>query len=79
MPKEKFMYQCFMCGREYQYGPHKYEGREISRYKINVCNVCYDANRDGWSPEYQEKLIAHLKKEGIGIPARNREGWLPRE
>jgi hypothetical protein len=78
--KNKFMYQCFMCGEEYQFGPHRYEGKNIPRYNIGVCNICYEANWDGWAPpEYENKLIAHLKKEGIPIPERNEKGWLPRD
>jgi len=79
MSKEKFMYKCFMCGGDYQYGPHKYEGQWIRQYNISVCNICYKANWDGWAPEYETKLIEHLRKEGIPIPERNEEGWLPRD
>jgi len=75
----KFVGQCFMCGREQQIGPHRYAGRYIQRYRIRVCQTCYDANHDGWAPEYEEKLIAHLGKEGLETPKRNQAGWFPRE
>jgi len=68
-----------MCGGEYQFGPHKYEGRSIPRYKVKVCDICYNANWDGWAPEYENKLIAHLKKVGLPIPERNEKRWLPRD
>jgi hypothetical protein len=79
MSKEKFMCQCFICGGDFQFGPHRYEGRKIPRYNINVCNNCYEANWDGWAPHYEKKLVAHLRKEDLPIPERNAEGWLPRD
>lgn len=79
MAEDKFMYKCFMCGSDFQFGPHRYKGKEIHKYNISVCNICYDMNWDGWAPEYTEKLVEHLKKEGLPIPERNPEGWLPRD
>jgi len=79
MERDKFMYQCFICGGEFQFGPHKYKGKNIPRYKISVCDVCYNANWDGWAPEYENKLIEHLKKENLPIPERNEKGWFPRD
>ncbi len=56
-----------------------YEGKHISRFKIEVCSACYDSNWDGWAPSYEEKLIKHLKDKGLPVPDRNTKGWLPRE
>lgn len=78
MVEHKAMMRCFICDSEYQFGPHLYKGKYISRYKINVCKICYQGNWDGWGPDCEDRLIAHLKKEGIPIPERNTEGWLPR-
>ncbi|MDO8734798.1 MAG: hypothetical protein Q7K21_06535 [Elusimicrobiota bacterium] len=79
MKSEKFMYQCFMCGRKYQFGPHKYDGKHIPQYKIDVCLSCYKNNWDGWAPHYEKKLISHLEEKRLPIPKRNKEGWFPRE
>ena len=79
MPKPKAMIRCFMCDREFQMGPQRYEGRYIRRYQISVCKICYDGNWDGWGPDNEERLINHLKKEGISVPKKNKDGWLPRE
>jgi len=78
MSKEKFMLQCFMCGKEFQFSPHIYAGTHIPAYNITVCDTCYGMNSDGWHPDYTAKLIAHLKKENLPIPERNENGWLPR-
>jgi len=79
MAKEKFMSRCFLCGREYQMGPHKYDGKYIPRYEMSVCMSCYEGNWDGWSPGCEEIIIAHLKQKGLPIPERNVKGWLPRD
>jgi hypothetical protein len=79
MSEFKFMVRCFMCGSEFQMGPHRYDGKHIPRYKIDVCRACYDGNWDGWAPHCEERLIEHLEKEGISIPKRNKRGWIPRD
>jgi len=79
MSEDKIMYQCFFCNSKYQMGPHLYDGKYISRYKIGVCMNCYRGNWDGWAPHYETKLIAHLHDKGLPIPERNEKGWLPRD
>lgn len=79
MYKEKFMYDCGICGLEFQFGPHIYNGKHIASYQLTVCKGCWDGNWDGWGNTAEEKLIAHLKEKGISIPKRNEKGWLPRE
>lgn len=79
MSKPKVILRCFMCDSEYQMGPHRYDGKYIPRYKINVCKICYGGNWDGWAPHYEDKLIEHLKKESIPIPEKNEKGWFPRD
>jgi hypothetical protein len=75
----KIMYPCFMCGHSFQFGPHRYDGHHIARYKISVCSGCWAGNWDGWAPHYEAKLLAHLEEQGLPIPDRNAKGWLPRE
>lgn len=79
MDEFKFMVRCDMCGREFQMGPHVYEGKYIKRYKLNACDGCFGSNWDGWGPFYEEQFVAHLVKLGIPIPERNIRGWYPRE
>ncbi len=79
MPESKHMGKCFFCGREFQCGPNRYDGKFLSNYKIEVCRQCYDANWDGWAPHYEEKLIAHLRQNNIVVPARNGNGGIPRD
>jgi hypothetical protein len=76
---DKFMVACGICGAQFQFGPHRYDGRHISTYKLTVCGSCYDANWDGWAPHWEPILIKHLNTNGIPIPSRNSKGWLPRE
>ncbi len=47
MSEDRFMFPCFMCGRQFQMGPHIYNGKFIDLYKISVCKGCYDSNWDG--------------------------------
>lgn len=68
-----------MCGRKFQFGPHKYDGKYIPRYDIEVCMICHKGNWDGWAPDCEKKLINYLTKKGKEIPERNKEGWLPRD
>jgi hypothetical protein len=76
---EKFMFTCDICGKQYQMGRHRYEGKQIPRYKLGVCGTCYESNWDGWGPLHEAKFIAHLKKHNIPIPERNEKGWFPRD
>ena len=79
MPVDKSTSKCFICGEERQYGPHEYQLIHVPRYDVWVCNICYQANWDGWARVNEERLIAHLQKEGLPIPQRNPQGWLPRD
>jgi hypothetical protein len=79
MPKPKFMYNCGLCGTEFQFGPGVYAGKLISCYQLTVCLGCWDGNWDGAGPSAEGRLLAHLKQKGIPIPPRNEQGWLPRE
>jgi hypothetical protein len=71
----KHMYECFMCGSDFQFGPHVYGGRAIGAWNISVCQSCYSSNHDGIVREQHPKLMAHLKEQGLGIQLNNR-GWL---
>lgn len=73
------MIRCFMCGQEFQFGPHAYKGKHIARYNISVCEPCYDSNWDGWAPHYESRLIKYIESQGIPVPMRNEKGLIPRE
>lgn len=78
MSEEKVMLACDMCGKNYQHGPHQYEGHNIPLYGISVCESCWRGNWDGWAPHLEDQLLSHLKKNGLPIPPRNSKGWFPR-
>jgi len=79
MHDQKFMFTCQLCGASYQMGRHKYDGKQIPKYNLGVCRMCYEGNWDGWSPQYEQKIIAHLKENNLPIPERNENGLLPRD
>jgi hypothetical protein len=80
MQKDKFVFNCDVCGSAYQYGPHRYEGHGLKLYgEIFCCGTCWEANWDGWAPHYEKVLVAHLERQGLPIPTRNSQGLLPRE
>ncbi len=71
------MFTCDLCGDNYQMGRHLYNGKQISLYQLGVCMSCYNDNRDGWAPHYEDKIMAHLKEKGLTVPNRNEKGLLP--
>ena len=79
MNNKKFMFKCDLCDSSYQMGRHKYDGKQISRYGIGVCNICYKGNWDGWATNHESKILLHLKEEGLPVPDRNDNGLLPRD
>jgi hypothetical protein len=75
----KIMQTCGLCGASFQFGPHVYDGKYITRYQLAVCHGCWRSNHDGWSPSLEAKFIAHLKAKGVPLPERNAKGWFPRD
>lgn len=79
MTTEKFIFKCDMCEASYQHGPHRFEGHSLPLYgKIFACNQCWNGNHDGWAPDLEARLHAHLTRQGLPVPQRNDKGWLPR-
>jgi hypothetical protein len=79
MASDKILLNCDLCKREYQMGPHRYDGKRVPRYDITVCLVCYNSNWDGWNPRYEEFLLSNLTQKGLPIPEKNAKGWFPRD
>lgn len=79
MKPDPVMLKCDACGRLFQFGPHRYEGKAVPTYRITVCRMCWDANWDGWARHLEEKVTAKLRDEGVPLPPRNTNGLLPRE
>lgn len=78
MTDDKKTHQCFICGNKFQYEEHKYDGKWIAKYNIEVCMPCWTGNWDGWPGQRAERIIKHLKEEGLPVPPMNAKGWLPR-
>ena len=75
----KNMINCFCCNKEFQFGPHEYQGLYVTGYEITVCRSCYNGNWDGWAPVYEGRFLGHLSERGVEFPKRNGAGWLPRD
>ena len=75
---DKFMMSCDVCDKKFQQGPGRYEGHTIARYKMTVCDPCWQGNWDGWGPAAEPRVLDHLKEQGIPVPPRNAKGWIPR-
>ncbi|ADU61211.1 hypothetical protein Daes_0184 [Pseudodesulfovibrio aespoeensis Aspo-2] len=70
---------CFICGCEFTFGPHEYNGKLCKGYDVMTCRQCYSGNWDGWAPHHEQTLLEHLEAEGIDEPERLENGLLPRE
>lgn len=68
--------KCFLCERQFQYGPHRYAGRSVGAWKVLVCENCEKMNWDGLVPDRHPRLIRHLKETGVEVQP-NERGWLP--
>lgn len=75
MEGEKILYDCFLCQRPFQFGPHIYDGRHIPQWGIQVCRTCVDSNWDGLVPEMHPRLVKYLEEKGIAIRL-NKAGWI---
>lgn len=69
--------QCFFCRKHFNFGVHKYYGRYIKEYKMNVCDSCMRGNWDGLNPGLESKFEEHLRANNIPFPERNSKGWYP--
>lgn len=79
MLKKKFMFSCDICGDQYQHGPNLYEGHRLELYgDIFCCDICWQGNWDGWAPHHEAVILKNLKEKKLPIPARNEQGFLPR-
>lgn len=67
--------ECFLCKQKFQFGPHAYDGRYISAWKISICHTCSSGNWDGIVPGTYPHLMQHLAASGI-VATLNAKGWL---
>lgn len=79
MSLDHFQEKCQICDRNFDYEPHAYLGKYLSRYKMMACTSCLRAHHDGWSPEAEKRILVHLKQKELDVPKRNAAGWLPTE
>ena len=75
MQGDKVMYGCALCKRQFQFGPHIYEGRHIKEWNVEICDNCIKSNWDGVMIDRHPSLRQHLEKNGAEIKLNSR-GWL---
>lgn len=66
---------CFFCGQSFHFGNHKYYGKYLPNYQLNVCDSCQRGNWDGLNPGLENKFEKHLISKNLPIPKRNANGW----
>ena len=71
----KTYYDCILCDRPFQFGPHVYNGRHIRQWDAQICDGCIHANWDGIMLEQHPRLAEHLRATGAQITL-NAKGWL---
>ena len=69
------MYDCFLCRRQFQFGPHRYAGKPIKPWDVMVCETCLKGNWDGIVPTTYPHLVEHLKSRGMPVTL-NANGWI---
>ena len=75
----KYMFECDVCGSEYQHGPGRYEGHVLGLYGgVACCDTCWQGNWDGWNPHDEKRILEICKERNVPVPKRNSKGWLPR-
>lgn len=69
---------CFLCQRKVQCGPHRYEGRNVRKWDVWICDACRSGNWDGVvvSSPHGKRLIEHLQAKNIPYKL-NGDGHLP--
>jgi hypothetical protein len=75
MEGDKILYDCILCSRPFQFGPHAYHGRHIAVWDVQICDVCIRSNWDGIVPQTHPALIERLKTKAIPFTL-NSNGWL---
>lgn len=69
------METCFVCGQQFQRGPHIYNGRMIRGWGELVCDPCIKINHDGIVSESRPHIIPALRSKGVE-PKLNANGFI---
>jgi hypothetical protein len=67
--------KCFLCGKEFKFGPQTSEGMQVKAWDIMVCGDCHASQRGGIVPALYPHLIEHLTARGI-TPDYDDHGWI---
>lgn len=73
--KPDLFYECFLCGRNFQFGQYVYDGQYIPTWRISICNTCRFSNMNGIEPTQHPRLLQLLNKERVPLRL-NRNGLL---
>jgi hypothetical protein len=72
---DKILYECILCHRPFQFGPHVYDGRHIAVWGVEICSRCIAANWDGIMLDRHPDLVERLNAKGVQVTL-NQKGWL---
>jgi hypothetical protein len=62
MAQDKFMFPRFTCGRQFQMGPHRYDGRLFRVIKFPSAGHATTPIGMVGGPDREQRLVAHLKE-----------------
>jgi hypothetical protein len=69
------LYECFLCGRQFQFGQYVYDGQYIPDWRVNICNTCRFSNLNGIDPTEHYRFLQLLSKEQVPL-ILNRKGLI---
>lgn len=72
-------FPCDICGIRCKAGAGVHGYQRIPGYDLTVCKSCFQGSHGGWAPADEEAFENHMQLKAIPLPARNAQGWYPRE
>jgi hypothetical protein len=66
--------KCDLCGKDFAFANHSYNGKCSKPLKLCACEGCYSV-MEGFAPFVEKALEAHIKKHGLKPFPRNSEGY----
>lgn len=67
---------CFFCGELLDLGRDRASGQRIHQFQLFICHECLAANFEGVCSWHEIRLLEHLKRNGLAMPPRNKNGLI---
>ena len=74
--KIKTVATCDLCGNEFQFGNHIYDGKRSAYYEIMICKICAPEIQSAIPNQYTNAVIEFAKSRGLTSFPRKRSGEL---